>query len=171
MKGFERADVKTYVNIWWEWRERKSAGNRDAVKKFLLQTSFCRKVVFGIWLKHHEKFEFLNFPRCLKAKFQISPLCRRMFDINTTIWKELGACRAVRSKDRAALGDHSPQTTGSRVTVLGTRMTLIHSNHRQHQHRHIFIPVNLKMETFWHRNQMFVSLSVTDWLTNWLTPV
>ena len=52
------------------------------------------------------------------------------------------------SKDRAALGDHSPQTTGSRVTVLGTRATLIHSYHRQHQHRHIFIPVNFKMETF-----------------------
>ena len=72
--------------------------------------------------------------------------------------KNLVHARQRSSKDRAALGDHSPQTTGSRVTVLGTRATLIHSYHRQHQHRHIFIPVNLKMETFWHRNQMIVSL-------------
>ena len=40
------------------------------------QTSFCGEVGFGIWLK--------NFPWCLKAKFQIPPLRRRMFVINTT---------------------------------------------------------------------------------------
>ena len=44
------------------------------LSQFLVQTSFCREVGFGIFLW------------CSKAKFHTSPFRQRMFVINTTIW-------------------------------------------------------------------------------------
>ena len=86
---------------------RKQRGKVKHAINVTFQTSFCGEVGFGIWLSNTtEKFqnslknlkthsaaprEFSNFsvsfeifPWCLKAKFQIPPLRRRMFVINIT---------------------------------------------------------------------------------------